>query len=99
MRRCGTGRVLDAHAETQEQMCVRLRLLEPDQVAGTRDRLETRVRNPVPEDGAVRWRDEAIALAPDDQGRRGDAGQPLLEPVLGDREVELGGRPEAAHET
>src|SRR5262249_16007236 len=58
----------------------------------------TRVRNPVPEDGAVRWRDEAIALAPDDQGRRSDAGQPLLEPVLGDLEVELGGRPEAAHE-
>src|SRR5262245_22328457 len=79
-------------------MCVRLRLLEPDQVAGTRDRLETRVRNPVPEDGSVRWRDEAIALAPDDQGRRGDAVQPLLEPVLGDREVKLGGRPEAAHE-
>src|SRR5262245_32147068 len=79
-------------------MRVRLRLLQPDQVTGIRNRFETRVWNPITEDLAVRRRHEAVARSPQDQRRRGDAREALLEAVLGNREEELGGRSEAAHE-
>ena len=67
-------------------------LLQMRRVAGARHHLEPRVRDPSRELLGVRARDQAVVLSPEQQGRRGDAVDALLEPLVRDRPDELAGR-------
>src|SRR5260370_36141943 len=69
----------------------RLGLLEVGQMSGLVDELDPRAGNPPGELLRVDWRDDAIRLAPDDQGRCGNAVSVIPKPAVGDRPDELAG--------
>src|SRR2546422_9066937 len=63
--------------------------LEVRHVAGAVDRLHARAGDPPGELVGVDRRHEAVLLAPDQERRRGDAMDALLEALVGDRPDEL----------
>src|SRR5207249_6167346 len=68
-----------------------LGLLVMRQMAGTVNQLNTRIGDPFRELLGVGGRDDAVSTSPDDQRRRGDAVDVLLQPLVRDRPNEFAG--------